>query len=192
MKILETERLILRTWKPSDVLPMTAISSDTMVMEHFPAIQDSAATQALVDRMNQHFEKFGYAAYAVEIIDTHEFIGFVGLSHPPFEIPKFQPKGLPIVEIGWRLSSEHWGQGYATEAAKAVLHYAFTELNLNEIISFTVPANAKSRRLMEKIGLHCNAQDNFEHPNLPKDSPLRPHVLYRLSKAEYLKNIGIE
>lgn len=79
MKILETERLILRTWKSSDVLPMTAISSDTMVMEHFPAIQDRAATQALVDRMNQHFEKFGYAAYAVEIKDTHEFIGFVGL-----------------------------------------------------------------------------------------------------------------
>lgn len=99
---------------------------------------------------------------------------------------------MPVVEIGWRLSSKHWGQGYATEAAKAVLHYAFTELDLNEIISFTVPANAKSRRVMEKIGLHRNAQNDFEHPNLPENSPLKPHLLYRLSKAEYLKRIGME
>jgi RimJ/RimL family protein N-acetyltransferase len=159
-----------------------------MVMEHFPAIQDSAATQGLIDHINQHYEQFGYALYAVEIKDTHEFIGFVGLNHPPFEIPNFQPKGLPIVEIGWRLSSKHWGQGYATEAAKAVLHYAFTELDLNEIISFTVAANSKSCRVMEKIGLHHSEADDFDHPKLAENSRLKRHLLYRLARDNYQKN----
>jgi len=183
--ILSTERLILRTWKPGDTPLMTAISSDPVVMEHFPAIQDNAATQTLIDHINQHYKKFGYAAYAVEIKDTHEFIGFVGLNHPSFEIPDFQPESLPIVEIAWRLSSKHWGKGYATEAARAVLHYAFTALNLHEIISFTVPANAKSRRVMEKIGLHHFEEDDFDHPKLEKNSPLKRHVLYRITRDNY-------
>ena len=186
--ILSTKRLILRTWEPSDVPWMTAISSNPRVMEHFPVLQDNAATQALIDHINQHYETFGYALYAVEIKDTHEFIGFVGLNHPSFEIPNFQPKGLPIVEIGWRLSSKHWGQGYATEAAKAVLHYAFTELDLPEIISFTVPANTKSRHVMEKIGLHHSEADDFDHPKLEENSPLKRHVLYRLTRDDYQAN----
>jgi RimJ/RimL family protein N-acetyltransferase len=186
--ILTTDRLILRTWKPSDIPLMAAISSDPLVMEHFPATQDIAATQALIDHINQHYEKFGYTAYALETKDTHEFIGFVGLSHPPFEIPNFQPKGLPIVEIGWRLSSNHWGHGYATEAAKAVLHYAFTELNLSEIISFTVVANIKSRRVMQKIGLHHSETDDFNHPKLEENSPLKRHVLYRITRDNYRAN----
>lgn len=183
--ILTTDRLILRTWKTSDIPLMATISSDPLVMEHFPATQDIADTQTLIDHINQHYEKFGYTAYAVEIKDTHEFIGFVGLSHPPFEIPNFQPKSLPIVEIGWRLSSSHWGKGYATEAAKAVLHYAFTELNLREIISFTVVANIKSRHVMEKIGLHHSETDDFNHPTLDEDSPLKRHVLYRITRDNY-------
>jgi RimJ/RimL family protein N-acetyltransferase len=186
--ILTTNRLILRTWKPSDIPLMAAISSDPLVMEHFPATQDIAATQALVDHINQHYEKFGYTTYAVETKDMHEFIGFVGLNHPPFEIPNFKPKSLPIVEIGWRLSSKHWREGYATEAAKAVLHYAFTELKLGEIISFTVVANTKSRRVMEKIGLHHSKADDFDHPKLEENSPLKRHVLYRITRDNYQKN----
>ncbi len=186
--ILTTDRLILRTWKHSDIPLMAAISSDPLVMEHFPATQDIAATQALVDHIHQHYKKFGYALYAVETKDTYEFIGFVGLNHPPFDIPNFLTKGLPIVEIGWRLSSKHWGKGYATEAAKAVLHYAFTELNLDEIISFTVAANIKSRRVMEKIGLHHSEKDDFDHPKLEEDSPLRRHVLYRITRDNYHAN----
>jgi RimJ/RimL family protein N-acetyltransferase len=186
--ILTTKRLILRTWKPSDTPLMAAISSDPLVMEHFPATQNITATQGLVNHINQHYEKFGYALYAVEIKDTHEFIGFVGLNHPPFEISNFKPASLPIVEIGWRLSSQHWGKGYATEAAKSVLHYAFTELNLGEIISFTLIANTKSRRVMEKIGLHHSEKDDFDHPKLEENSPLRRHVLSRLTRDNYLKN----
>lgn len=187
--VLTTDRLILRTWDASDLALMTAINSDPLVMEHFPAIQDMTVTQALIDHFNQHYEQFGYAAYAVEIKATHELIGFVGLNHPPFAIPNFKPNSLPIVEIAWRLSSKHWGQGYATEAAKAVLHHAFTELNLGEIISFTVLANTKSRRVMEKIGLHYSAADNFDHPNLEENSPLKRHVLYRITRDDYQKNI---
>lgn len=183
--ILTTKRLILRTWKPSDIPLMAAISSDPLVMKYFPAIQDMTATKALIDHINQHYEKFGYATYAVEIKETHEFIGFVGLNHPSFEIPNFQPSGLPIVEIAWRLSSQYWGKGYATEAAKAVLHYAFTELNLSEIISFAVQTNVKSRRIMEKIGLHHSEEDDFDHPKLGNDSSLKRHALYRLTRNEY-------
>lgn len=188
--ILTTERLILRTWQSSDIPLMTAISSDPSVMEFFPSTQDTAATQTLVDRICNHYEKYGYSLYAVETKDTHEFIGFVGLSHPSFDIPKFKSKGLPIVEIGWRISSKHWGCGYATEAAKAVLHYAFTVLKLDEIISFTVPANTRSRRVMEKIGLHHSKEDDFEHPKIDNSSPLSQHVLYRLTRNEYIKTMN--
>lgn len=181
--ILTTNRLILRTWKESDTPLMAAINSDPLVMQHFPELQDITATQALINRINQHYEKFGYSLYAVEIKETHEFIGFVGLNQPEFIIPNFVPHSLPIVEIGWRLSSKHWGNGYAPEAASAVLHYAFTELNLAEIISFTVPANLKSIRVMEKIGLHHS--EDFDHPKLEPNSPLRKHVLYRLTKTKF-------
>ena len=183
--ILSTDRLILRTWQSSDTPLMADISSDPVVMEYFPTTQDLTATQMLIDHINKHYEQFGYALYAVETKDTHEFIGFVGLNHPSFDIPNFTPRGMPIVEIGWRISSRHWGKGYATEAAKAVLHHAFTILKLEEIISFTVVANIKSRRVMEKIGLHCSEIDEFDHPKISKNSPLKRHVLYRLSHQEY-------
>ncbi|HEU5280471.1 MAG TPA: GNAT family N-acetyltransferase [Gammaproteobacteria bacterium] len=179
--ILTTERLILRTWKASDAPMMTAISADPLVMEHFPSTSTPVETQALINRINQHHEAFGYALYAVETKSSHEFIGFVGLMRPTFTIPHFKPKHLPIVEIGWRLSSKHWGQGFATEAATAVLNYAFTQLNLHEIISFTASTNVKSQRVMEKIGLKHNPKDDFDHPNLDESSRLRRHVLYRLS-----------
>lgn len=186
--ILTTDRLLLRTWHAADTPLMAAISSDPLVMEHFPVTQDIVATQAFVNHVNQHYKKFGYALYAVEIKDTQEFIGFVGLNHPPFEIPNFQPKGLPIVEIGWRLSSKQWGKGYATEAAKAILHYAFAELNLREIISFTVADNIKSRRVIEKLGLHHSETDDFNHPKLEENSPLKRHALYRITRDDYQAN----
>jgi RimJ/RimL family protein N-acetyltransferase len=186
--ILSTDRLILRTWKSDDIPLMAAISSDPLVMEHFPYTQDLAATQKLIAHIQDHYEKYGYCLYALEIKNTGEFIGFVGLNHPSFDIPGFIPKSLPIVEIGWRLSSTHWGKGYATEAAKAVLKYAFNELNLKEIISFTVPANIKSRRVMEKIGLHHSETDDFNHPKIDEGSPLKQHVLYRLARNRSSSN----
>lgn len=184
--ILHTERLILRTFCDSDLAAMAAISADPIVMEHFPATQDVAATAALIARINQHFAQFGYALYAVEEKTTSSMLGFVGLNQPSFTIAHFKPAGLPIVEIGWRLAQAAWGQGYATEAAKAVLAHAFEVLNLPEIISFTARTNLKSQRVMQKIGLINRAEDNFNHPNLPFDSPLCAHVLYRLSKSVFI------
>lgn len=166
---------------------MTAINADALVMEHFPSTLDLIRIQKMIDYIIQHHEKFGYGLYAVEIKATHEFIGFVGLDHPSFEIPNVKPKKSGVVEILWRLSSKHWNNGYATEAAKAVLNYAFTELKLDEIFSFAVTANTRSRRVMEKIGLHHSEYDDFDHPKLDEVSPLRRHVLYRLTREEYNK-----
>lgn len=186
--ILTTDRLILRTWQVTDIPAMAAISADPQVMEFFPAIQDKEATIKLTNHNNDHYEKYGYAFYALEIKATGEFIGFVGLNHPPYEIPNFKPKGSPVVEIGWRLAARHWNQGYATEAARAVLEHAFTQLKLDEIISFTAAINTKSRHIMEKIGLQHDKTDDFDHPKIAENDRLKKHVLYRLTRDKYLIN----
>lgn len=182
MKIIETERLILRTWKSGDLQPMVAINQDPKVMEHFPGLLDLETTKNLIDKVNNHHEQHGYSLYACVKRDSHEFIGFIGLL-----VVNFKAHFTPATEIAWRLSSKHWGQGFATEGAKAVLDYAFKKLKIPEIVSFTVRDNTKSIRVMQKIGLHHSIDDDFDHPKLDDNSPLKRHVLYRLSKAEYLQ-----
>ena len=185
--VLQTKRLILRTWQDSDLQPMSEINQDPAVMEYFPSTGDVQQTRAHIKRIMEHQASHGYSLFAVEIKLTGEMIGFVGLLHRTRE--EFNAAFTPATEIGWRLSSKHWNQGYATEAARAVLHYGFTELDLNEIVSFAVLHNQPSRRVMEKIGLHHNPSDDFDHPKLEAGSPLRRHVLYRTSRQHYL---GIE
>jgi len=179
--IIETNRLILRTWKNSDLKPMLSINQDPKVMEYFPGLQDLETTKNLILKINSHFKKHGYTLYATEIKNSGEFIGFIGLFTPGFE-----SHFTPATEIGWRLSSKHWGQGFATEGAKAALDYAFRELKILEIVSFTSVDNTKSIRVMQKIGLQHTIDDNFDHPKLEEDSPLKQHVLYRLSREKYL------
>lgn len=181
MKILETDRLILRTWDDDDLRQMLAINQDPKVMEYFPSLQDLEMTKKFIEKVNAHFENHGYSFYATVRKDTNEFIGFIGLL-----IADFESHFTPATEIGWRLSSNHWGKGFATEGAKAVLDYAFRELKISEIVSFTVPQNKASRRVMEKIGLRRSPQNDFNHPKLAKDSTLCKHVLYRLLKDEYI------
>ncbi|MBI5448033.1 MAG: GNAT family N-acetyltransferase [Gammaproteobacteria bacterium] len=178
MNIIETERLILRTWREEDIEPMAAIDQDPKVCEFLLGIGNRATTEAGVKRIIQHYKQHGFCLYAVELKSTHEFIGWTGLS-----VPSFEAHFTPAVEIGWRLDSRHWNQGYATEGAKAVLQYAFTVLKLPEIVSFTAVNNQASRRVMEKIGLHHESSDDFDHPKLEKSHPLCRHVLYRLSKS---------
>jgi RimJ/RimL family protein N-acetyltransferase len=185
--ILTTDRLLLRTWQAEDLSLMAAINADPVVMEYFPQIQDMIATEKLLARINAQYQQYGYTVYATETLAKHEFIGFVGLFHPSFTIPHFQARSMPIVEIGWRLSAQHWGKGFATEAANAVLNYAFTQLQLAEIISFTAAINCRSQRVMEKIGLQHDPVDDFAHPNLADDSPLKKHVLYRLHRDDFAK-----
>ena len=183
--IIETERLILRAWHEDDLEPMYEINQDPKVMEYFPALADKKETLSLIERIFKHQDAYGYSLYAVELKSTHEMIGFIGLLHRTKA--ELNVSFNPSTEIGWRLSSKHWGKGFATEGASAVLDYAFCVLGLPEIVSFTVTENKKSRRVMEKIGLIYNPNDDFDHPKLPDNSPLKQHVLYRLTKEQYFQ-----
>jgi RimJ/RimL family protein N-acetyltransferase len=174
---LRTERLLLRRWRLEDRDAFAAMNADARVMEHFPGLMSRAQSDASAERIETHFANHGYAQWAIEIPNVTPFAGFVGLS-----IPRFEASFTPCVEIGWRLAAEFWGHGYATEGARAALSFGFNELHLDEILSFTVPANVRSRRVMEKIGMRHDQAGDFEHPLLPEGHPLRRHVLYRIRR----------
>jgi RimJ/RimL family protein N-acetyltransferase len=171
---IDTPRLILRDWRPEDLPAFAAMNADPRVMEFFPKPLDRAESDARVAKIGDHFARHGFGLWAVEVRDVAGFIGFVGLS-----VPQFEAHFTPCVEVGWRLAFEHWGLGYATEAARAALDFGFQCLALEEIVSFTVPANRRSRAVMERIGMTRNPADDFDHPTLPEGHPLRRHVLYR-------------
>jgi RimJ/RimL family protein N-acetyltransferase len=174
---LRTERLLLRRWRLEDRDAFAAMNADARVMEHFPGLMSRAQSDASAERIETHFANHGYAQWAIEIPNVTPFAGFVGLS-----IPRFEASFTPCVEIGWRLAAEFWGHGYATEGARAALSFGFNELHLDEVLSFTVPANVRSRRVMEKIGMRHDQAGDFEHPLLPEGHPLRRHVLYRIRR----------
>ena len=173
--MLDTERLRLRNWQPGDREPFAQLNADPRVMEFFPKRLTREESDAMVDRIEEHFRGKGFGLYAAELRGDSRFIGYVGLHAPAFEA-----HFTPCVEIGWRLASDVWGQGLASEGARAVVRHAFEDLRFNEIVSFTVPANLRSIRVMEKIGMTHDPTEDFEHPNLPVSHPLRHHVLYRL------------
>jgi RimJ/RimL family protein N-acetyltransferase len=174
---LTTSRLHLRSWLPSDLDLFAELNADPRVMEHFPKLLSREESDARAKLNEQHFEQHGFGLWAVEVIGVAPFIGFTGLVIPAFEAPF-----TPCVEIGWRLAYPYWGKGYATEAARASLQFAFQELNLSQVVSYTVPANARSRAVMERIGMRHHPDEDFDHPKLPEGHPLRRHVLYRISR----------
>jgi ribosomal-protein-alanine N-acetyltransferase len=177
---LRTERLLLRHWRPEDRPPFAALNADPIVMEHFPSTLTRTESDALADRIESHFARHGFGLWAVEVPGVAPFAGYVGLS-----VPVFKSHFTPCVEIGWRLARDSWGHGYATEGAKAELRFAFENLNLSEIVSFTVPANLRSIRVMERLGMAHHFADEFDHPGLPEGHPLRRHVLYRLPRNQW-------
>jgi RimJ/RimL family protein N-acetyltransferase len=174
---LRTERLLLRRWRDEDRHPFASLNADPRVMEHMPGLLTRAESDAAAARIEEHFAAHGFGLWAVEIPGVAPFAGFVGLS-----VPRFQAAFTPCVEVGWRLAAAHWGQGYATEGARAALAAAFGELGLEEVVSFTVPGNVASRRVMEKLGMARDPGEDFEHPTLPAGHPLRRHVLYRIRR----------
>lgn len=175
MEGIATGRLLLRRWRESDREPFQALNADPRVMEFFPnRLTPEESDQAIV-RIEQHFDRHGFSLYAAELIETKAFIGFIGISIPTFDAPF-----MPAVEIGWRLAYEYWGRGLATEGASAVVRHAFETFKLPSLVSFTVPANPRSRRVMENIGMVHDRAGDFDHPRLPEGHPLRRHVLYRL------------
>jgi 3-dehydroquinate dehydratase/shikimate dehydrogenase len=175
MQIIISERLILRPWKESDLKPFTKINQDPKVLEYIPYPYNEIETQAFMDRIKDHFTKHGFGLWATELIETGEFIGYIGLN-----LPQFQAPFMPAIEIGWRLDPAYWGKGYATEGAKKVLTLAFELYKLPEIVSFTAKDNQRSIRVMEKIGLKRDLEGDFYHPLLPKEHKLALHILYRL------------
>lgn len=180
MLITNTNRLILRTFQPEDFAPFAKMNADPEVMQHFPSTLNADETAALIKKIQTHQSEHGFSLYACELKETGAFIGFVGLLKPSFDA-----HFTPCVEIGWRLAKEHWGRGLATEAAKTVLQYGFQEKQLKEIVSFTAKQNIASIRVMEKIGLQYNPEDDFKHPSLPQDHPLSEHVLYRTKLSTF-------
>ena len=172
--MIDTPRLLLRPWRDADRDPFFRITSDPRVMEFFPAPLTREQSDDLVGRCQAHFDQHGFTFFAAELRETGELTGFIGLAHTPFE-----SHFTPCVEIGWRLAFDHWGRGLATEGARASLRYGFEQLQLPEIVALTVPANVRSRRVMEKLGMTRDPADDFDHPRLPPGHPLRAHVLYR-------------
>jgi RimJ/RimL family protein N-acetyltransferase len=171
---IETPRLRMRRWQERDREPFAAMNADPAVMAFFPAVLTRAASDASIDLWQSQLEAQGWSNWALELRATGAFIGFTGLSVPRRVLPF-----SPCVEVGWRLARDHWGRGYATEAARAALRVGFERLRLAEVISFTSVGNARSRAVMQRIGLRDTRRD-FEHPGVPEGHPLRLHCLYSL------------
>ncbi len=177
---LRTGRLLLRRWRPGDLEPFAAMNADPEVMELFPAPLDRASSDALVERIEAGFAEHGFGLWAVEAAPNNGFIGFTGLS-----VPGFEAAFTPAVEIGWRLARRAWGQGYATEAARAALHAAFGPLGLAEVVSFTSVANLRSQAVMRRLDMTHDPTEDFDHPSLPPDHRLARHVLYRATASDW-------
>jgi RimJ/RimL family protein N-acetyltransferase len=180
METIETERLLLRRWRDTDLEPFAALNADPRVMEHFPSALSRLDGERFIARVRAHMDRRGYGFWALEVKGSESFIGFTGLGVVPFDA-----HFTPAVEIGWRLAHASWGRGYASEAARAALGFAFLELGLGEIVSFTVAANRRSRAVMERIGMHHRAADDFDHPRIAQGHPMRRHVLYRIGRSEW-------
>lgn len=180
MTDLSTDRLVLRQWRESDREPFAALNADPAVMEHFPALQTREQSDSLIDRNIAGIDERGWGLWALEVKETGEFIGFTGLS-----VPSFEAHFMPAVEIGWRLAKEAWGNGYATEAARASLAYGFESAGFDEIVSFTATTNVPSQRVMQRIGMIHDEPGDFDHVRLPAGHRLQRHVLYRIDRPRW-------
>lgn len=180
MKIIETERLILRKYLEEDILKLAAINEDEEVMEFFPKLYDLTETQDFIVLQNEQIDEKGFGFFALEEKESAEFIGFVGLNQVSFEADF-----APAVEIGWRIAADKWNLGYATEAAKAVLEFGFDKIGLEQIVAFSPKLNKKSQRVMEKVGMKRDEGGNFLHPQVAKDHALEEHILYYGQKKDF-------
>jgi RimJ/RimL family protein N-acetyltransferase len=174
---LHTERLRLRRWLPSDRQPFAQVNCDPRVMEFLPGPLSRHESDARADQIEAHFQQHGFGLWAVEIPGVTTFAGFVGLY-----VPRIVAPFSSCIGVGWRLGAAHWNRGYATEGARAALDFGFRWLQADEIVSYTVPHNVRSRRVMEKLGMTHSAKDDFDHPLLAEGHPLRWHVFYRLRR----------
>jgi RimJ/RimL family protein N-acetyltransferase len=173
---LATSRLKLRQWRDADLEPFAELNADPEVMRYFPATMTREQSDEFATYVREMIDRQGWGLWAVEVTDGPAFIGFVGLNRVSFET-----HFTPAVEVGWRLARPFWGNGYATEAAAAAVRFAFEELDLQEIVSFTATINEPSIRVMRRLGMRHDGTGDFDHPRVA-EGPLRRHVLYRLGK----------
>ena len=176
-KIIETERLLLREWLPADEALYIEMNRDEKVMEFFPSILTAEQSLMHIVRITELIKNAGYGLFAVERKEDHAFIGFTGFSHP-----RFEASFTPCIEIGWRIGSEYWNRGYATEAAKACLDFGFEKMEWKDIYSFTSVLNTRSENVMKKIGMQKEGE--FDHPLVENGHSLQKHVLYKISQAK--------
>ena len=172
---LSGDRVCLRRWHDEDREAFASMNADVRVMQFFRGPLSRVQSDAMIDHIEKHFSERGFGVWAVEVPGKAAFVGFPGLG-----TTGFSAHFTPCVEIGWRLAFEHWGLGYATEAAQLALRYGFETLGLSEIVSFTSVANHRSRAVMERLEMRHDPADDFDYPALPEGHPLRRHVLYRL------------
>jgi RimJ/RimL family protein N-acetyltransferase len=179
---LETERLRLRQWEEDDLPLFAEMNADPEVMEYYPSTLSEEESNAMANKIKGLINERSWGFWAVETINDKRFIGFVGLHKPTYDLPV-----TPCVEVGWRLGKEYWGKGYATEAGRESLRFAFEVLKLNEVYSFASVANKRSWLVMERLKM-TNTGNNFEHPIIPEGHPLREHVLYKITKEQWKRN----
>ncbi|MAU23514.1 MAG: GNAT family N-acetyltransferase [Martelella sp.] len=182
MTIAETERLIIRNWEDRDRDLFHEINSDDTVMAFFPMRRTRAESDQLFDMIRAMIAETGYGFPAVELKENGEVIGFTGLNK--VYSADIKPDGTP--ELGWRMTTRHWGKGYATEAARAMIALAFDERGHDQLVSFAVADNHRSTAVMERLGMERDLAGDFDHPSIPDSHPhLKRHVLYRLHKADW-------
>lgn len=173
-----SDTVLLRQWEERDLLPYAEMNADAGVMKYFPRVLSWDESRASMLRLREQIQTRGWGLWAVEV--DGRFAGFTGLAEVRFSAPF-----TPCIEISWRFRPEFWGRGVALAAAREAERFAFLELGLPELVSFTAAVNIYSRRLMERLGFARDLESDFLHPLLPAESPLRLHVLYRRRKAEF-------
>ncbi|MDW3649984.1 MAG: GNAT family N-acetyltransferase [Bacteroidia bacterium] len=176
--IIESERVGMRAWKASDLDELAAINADPEVMKYFNRSLNKEESGIMMQRLQKQLEERGYTYFAAEEKSTGGLLGFVGLHFQDYEAPV-----RPFVDIGWRLKRAVWGKGFAPEAAKACLAFAFEELGLDAIYSVTPLQNSPSERVMQKIGMKKIAE--FGHPKIPDDSEIKVCVFYEIKKEDF-------
>jgi RimJ/RimL family protein N-acetyltransferase len=182
---LITARLLLREWRAEDREPYAALNADPAVREFFPERLTRAQSDAQIAVFEEHFAAHGFGMWALSLRSGGELIGFTGMDLATYDAPF-----APAVEIGWRLARTAWGHGYATEAALAALAFAFDQLESGEIVACTVPANRRSRAVMERLAMTHDPREDFDHPEVAAGHPLCRHVLYRLSAERWRQRAG--
>jgi 3-dehydroquinate dehydratase / shikimate dehydrogenase len=186
MTELRTERTLLRHWRDEDFEPFARLNADPEVRRWFNGLLTTEQSNELAARCRDRLDERGWGLWALEVPGVSDFCGFVGLNLVGFATDFSDPSD-PAIEVGWRLAKPWWGFGYASESARACLRFAFEELSLAEVVSFTAVGNTNSRAVMERIGMTRDPDDDFDHPELPVDSDLRRHVLYRIASPHASK-----